>query len=105
MLMIAALLALTAIALLLNQNALPVEIMTWWPVVIAVPAALWFITALLRRNARGVLGSAALFGASASLLLASEKLAFLPTLVGITFIAAGAGIMVRGLLLRGQPIG
>jgi hypothetical protein len=105
MLIIVVLIGLTVFALLWNQNVLPVEVLTWWPLAIAVPSALWLLIALFRRDGRGMLGAAALFGASISLLLTSDKLALLPTLVGITFIAAGTGIMLRGLLLGRQPIG
>jgi hypothetical protein len=39
------------------------------------------------------------------MLLASQGVASLTTtLVGITFIAVGTGIVLRGLLLRQQPI-
>src|SRR5258706_12055211 len=106
MLMIAALIVLTVFVLLLNQGAVPTEIVTWWPIAVAVPALLWFVVALVRRDARSVLGSTALLGLSLSMLLAAQKVAPLgTTLVGITFIATGTGIMLRGLLLRNQPIG
>ena len=105
-LMIGLLIVLTVFALLLNQGALPNEIVTWWPIGVAIPAGLWFLVALFRRDARSVLGSTALLGLSLSMLLAAQKVAPLgTTLVGITFIATGAGIMLRGLLLRNQPIG
>ena len=104
MFLIVALVALTVAALLFNEGALPDEIVAWWPLAIMVPAAVWFLVALLSRDSRGLLGSATLFGLSTSLLLASQKIDLLPTIVGITFIAIGAGIMLRGLLLRNQPI-
>ncbi len=104
MFLIVALVALTVAALLFNQGALPDEIVAWWPLAIMVPAAVWFLVALLSRDSRGLLGSATLFGLSASLLLASQKIDLLSTIVGITFIAIGAGIILRGLLLRNQPI-
>ena len=104
MFLIIALVALTVAVLLFNEGALPDQIVAWWPLAVMVPAALWLLIALLSRNARSLLGSAALFGVSASLLLTSQKVDLLPTIVGITFIAVGAGIMLRGLLLRNQPI-
>ena len=104
MFLIVALVAFTVAALLFNEGALSDAIVAWWPLAVMAPAALWFLVALLSRDAHGLLGSAALFGVSASLLLASQKVDLLPTIVGITFIAIGAGIMLRGLLLRNQPI-
>src|SRR5262249_43003966 len=106
MLVIVALIAVTVFALMLNQGILPLQIVTWWPLVVAIPSAIWFLVALVRRNARSLLGSAALLGLSISMLLASQIGAPLSTtLVGITFITVGTGIMLRGLLLRNQPIG
>ena len=104
LLLIVVLIALTVVALLINQGAISPDIVAWWPLVLLFPAALWFLLALLSRDARGLLGSSALFGLSASLLIGGQKNELLPTVVGITFIAAGAGIMLRGLLLRNQPI-
>jgi hypothetical protein len=53
-----------------------------------------------------MLASAALFGIGLSLLLATQGVApFGVTVVGITFIAAGTGVMLRGLLLSNQPVG
>lgn len=104
MLLIIFLVALTVAALLYNQGELPDQIVAWWPLALMFPAGVWFLVALLSRDPHGLLGGAALFGLSASLLLASQKLDLLPTVVGITFIAVGAGIMLRGLLLRNQPI-
>ena len=102
--LIVVLVALMVVALLLNQGTLPAEVVAWWPLVLLVPAAVWFLVAVLSHDARGLLGSAALFGVSASLLLGAQKGTLLPTVVGITFIATGAGIMLRGLLMRNQPI-
>jgi hypothetical protein len=105
MLAIVVLMGVTIFALLLNQGQVPVEVITWWPLVVAIPSALWFLIALVRRNPRGLLGSTALSGLSISMLLASQGVASLTTtLVGITFIAVGTGIVLRGLLLRQQPI-
>ena len=106
MLVIGGLVVLTAFALLLNQGALPAQVVTWWPLVVAILAAIWFLAALARRDARSLLGSTALLGLSVSMLLASQNIASLSsTWVGVTFIATGTGIVLRGLLLRHQPIG
>ncbi len=98
------LIAVTVFIVLLNQNALPPEAVMWWPVVVAVPSALWLLVALVRRNARSILAAAALLGVSISLLLTTQKVPLGSSLVGITFITTGAGIMLRGLLLRNQPV-
>src|SRR5258708_4836577 len=88
MLVILVLVAVTVFLLLLNQEALPAQVVIWWPLAIAVPSALWFLIALFRRDARGVLASAALFGVSISVLLSFLRVAPLAaTLVGIFFIA------------------
>jgi len=106
MLLIVLLIALTAFILLLNQGAVPARILIWWPLAIVVPSALWFLISIIRRSARGMLASAALFGIGLSLLLATQGVApFGVTVVGITFIAAGTGVMLRGLLLSNQPVG
>jgi len=106
MLSIAALIVITIFALLLNQGTLPPEVVTWWPLAVAIPAVLWFLVALVRRDARSLLGSTALFGLSVSMLLAAQNIASLAaTWVGVTFIGIGTGIVLRGLLLRHQPIG
>jgi hypothetical protein len=106
LLLVIGLVALTVFIIMLNQGTLPANVSGWWPIVIAVPAALSFVVALARRDARRLLASAALFGLSLSLLLASQKVAPLPTtMAGITFIAIGTGIILRGLLLSQQPIG
>jgi hypothetical protein len=106
MLVIVALIAITVFALLLNQGILPAQIVNWWPLAVAIPAALWFLVALVRRNAQSLLGSTALLGLSLSMLLSAQIDAPLSTtLVGLTFITVGTGVMLRGLLLRNQPIG
>lgn len=104
-LVILALIALTVFALLSNQGLLPTEVLLWWPAVIVIPAGIWFFASLARQNPQSLIGSAALLGLSISLLLASQNIAPLgTTFVGVTFIAAGTGIILRGLLLRHQPV-
>jgi hypothetical protein len=104
LLVVVVLIAATVFVLLLNQGILPAEVIIYWPLAVAVPSVLWLLVALVRRNARSVMAAAALFGVSISLLLASLKVPLGSTLVGITFITTGAGIMLRGLLLRNQPV-
>lgn len=102
--LIGALVALTIFALLLNQGALPRQVITWWPLVIAIFAALWLIASLLRRDTAALLGSTALFGVSISLILASAYGVPLgATLVGVAMISIGLGIVVRGLLWSSRP--
>src|SRR5260221_9537805 len=104
LLLVVVLIAVTVFVLLLNQGALPPEVVIYWPLAVAVPSALWLLVSLVRRNAKSVLAAAALLGVSISLLLASQNVPLGSTLVGITFITTGAGVMLRGLLLRNQPV-
>jgi len=104
LLLVLVLIAVTVFILLLNEGVLPPEVVIYWPLAVAVPSVLWLFIALVRRNSRSVLAAAALLGVSISLLLASLKVPLGSTLVGITFITTGAGIMLRGLLLRNQPV-
>ena len=105
MLVVIGLILLTVFALLLNQNAIPSQFAGWWPLVVTVPAVLWFLGALVRGDPRGVLGSAAVFGVGLSLLLSVQRIAPLgATLVGITFIATGTAVVLRGLLIPNRPI-
>src|SRR5579871_5599614 len=82
MFLIVLLVAFTVAALLYNQGELPDQIVAWWPLALMFPAGVWFLVALLSRDPHGLLGGAALFGLSASLLLASQKVDLLPTVVG-----------------------
>src|SRR5882724_9886056 len=84
MLVIVVLVGVTVFLLLLNQEALPAQMVLWWPLAIAAPSALWFLIAVFHRDARGLLASAALFGISISVLLSFLRVApFAATLVGI----------------------
>ncbi len=106
LLLVIGLIAVTAFALLMNQGMLPNDVVKGWPIVVAALAILWFLAALARRSGQSLLASTALFGLSVSLLLALQGIVSLwATLVGVTFIALGTGIILRGLLLRQQPIG
>jgi hypothetical protein len=97
--------ALLALGLVLhNLGLLPTSLLATWPIAVLLPAALWFVIALIRRNPKSLLGSTALLGLATSLLLAAQNIAPLgATLVGLVFIAVGAGLLLRGLLIR-QPI-
>ncbi len=106
MLVVIGLIVIAVFALLLNQGALPAAVVLWWPLAVAALALLWFLASLVRRDARSLLGSTALLGLSISMLLAAQSIASLAaTWVGVTLIAVGTGIVLRGLLLRHQPIG
>ncbi len=99
-------LILAAVGLiLLNLEALPTPIVIGWPLAILVPAVLWALYSLIRLRPRGLLRSTALIGVGGSLLLAAQGIAPLgATLVGVTFLAIGAGLILRGLLMSNQPI-
>src|SRR5262244_3914160 len=56
LLVIVVLIAVTVFALLLNQGILPAQLVLWWPLAVAIPAAIWFLVALLRRAPRSLLG-------------------------------------------------
>lgn len=104
-LLILALVALAVFTILLNQGLLVEQVARWWPGVFTVLALLWLLVSLGRRDAHSLLGSMALLGISLSMLLAAQNIASIAaTIVGLTFMAVGVGIILRGLLLRRQPI-
>jgi hypothetical protein len=98
------LIAITAIALALTQGMIAEPYDKFWPVLIAVPALLWLIAAIIRRNMRNMMISAILFGFSLSLLFALQGIPLGSTLIGIVLICVGITILLRGLLLRSLPI-
>jgi hypothetical protein len=105
MLAIFVLIGLTIFLILNNQRLLTDEVLMWWPLAITIPSVLWFLNAILRRRPNGMMASATLAGFGLSLMLAQQHIApFGATVVGITFVAAGAGVMLRGLLLSNQPV-
>jgi hypothetical protein len=109
MIVVLALVALAAGLVLLNLNLLPEPILAWWPLVVLIPATLWFLTALARRKPRRLLRSTALLGLATSLLLITQHIAPsgatpIGTMLGVTLIVVGAGLLLRGLLLSQQPI-
>jgi peptidoglycan/LPS O-acetylase OafA/YrhL len=106
LLLVLALIVIGVALLLYQQNALPPEVLLWWPLALIVPGALWFLIALVRRSGRGLLGSAAVIGAGMSLLLGAQTInSVSSTLVGIMLISIGTSIVLRGLLMGRQPIG
>jgi hypothetical protein len=105
LLLIVVLIILTVTGLLANQNLLSEDVYLWWPLALIAPAGIWFLASMARRRPRGLLGSMALLGIGISFLLSQQGI--LPvssSIVGITLIALGTGIMLRGLLMRNQPI-
>lgn len=94
------------IALLLQLNGgLPEAVILYYPLAVLIPGAGWVLSALVRRDGRGLLAGAALFGAGTSLMLGT--LANVPvgsTLVGIVLISCGTSILLRGLLFGREPV-
>jgi len=103
-LLVIALITLAVGLLLNNIGLLPEPVLLWWPLAVLIPALVWALAALVGRRPRALLASTALLGVGLSLFLAAQNVA--PpgtTLVGFVFITAGAGLLLRGLLLRGRP--
>jgi len=106
LLLIIALVAASAWLILEQFKLLPTSLQMGWPLVLLVPSALWGLLALLRRKPRQVLESTTALGLSLGLLLITAKI-LTPTLgsvLGITAIVIGAGLLVRGLLMNQQSI-
>lgn len=102
-LVLVALVVLAGGLLLNNVGLLPERVQQWWPLAVLVPALLWALASLVGRRPRALLASTALLGVGVSLFLAAQNVA--PpgtTLVGFIFLAVGAGLLLRGLLLRGR---
>lgn len=88
-----------------NLNLLPKSVIGWLPLLVIGPAALWLLLSITRRSPKGMLGSTALLGIGLSLLLSAHNVAPLEaTLMGIVLVSVGAGLLLRGLLLRGQSL-
>jgi hypothetical protein len=86
--------------LLISLELMPSGFYTAAPVAASAFGALWFLTALLRRQARGIIFAAAWLGAALSLLLASQGIAEVGnTLIGLVLIAVGVALVLRGLLM------
>lgn len=91
--------------LLLSFDLLPSAFSVVGAIAAAAFGALWFLAALVRRNPRGIIFSAAWLGAALSLLLAAQGIAAVgTTLIGLVFITVGAALVLRGLLMANQPL-
>jgi hypothetical protein len=102
---ILAVIGLGVVWLLASFDMLPTMFVVAVPIAGAAFGALWFLTALVRRNPRGIVFSAAWLGAALSLLLAAQGVAAVgTTLIGLVFIAVGAALILRGLLMANQPL-
>lgn len=103
-LVLIALVILAGGLLLNNVGLLPEPVLLWWPLAVLIPALLWALASLVGRRPSALLASTALLGVGLSLFLAAQSVASPgTTLVGFIFIAVGAGLLLRGLLLRGRP--
>lgn len=100
------LIALTVGSILNNLGVLPQVVITYWPSVLLILSGLWTLLALVRRQARSLLIGSALVGISIALMLITTGniVATGTTLMGIVLISIGTGLLLRGLLLRNQPI-
>lgn len=84
-------------AFLAQRNALPRVIVTWWPALLILIAAIGLIRSLARRTGAGLLGSGALGGLGISLLLATAfQMPFGQTWVGTILITVGLAIVLGG---------
>ncbi len=102
---ILAVIGLGVVWLLLSFDMLPATFGVVMPIVAAAFGMLWFLAALVGRNPRGIIFSAAWLGAALSLLLAAQGIAAVgTTLIGLVFIAVGAALILRGLLMANQPL-
>ncbi len=94
---VVALVAIGVGAFQAQRNALPRVVVLWWPAMIILVAAIVLIGALGRRPGNALLISGALFGFGISLLLATAfQVPFGQTWVGVTLIALGLVIVLRG---------
>ncbi|MCE7947146.1 MAG: hypothetical protein DYG88_06930 [Chloroflexi bacterium CFX4] len=102
---ILAVIGLGVVWLLASFDILPTALVVAVPSAAAAFGALWFLAALVRRNPRGIVFSAAWLGGALSLLLAAQGIAAVgTTLIGLVFIAVGAALILRGLLMANQPL-
>ncbi len=100
-----ALAAVGIAAFLAQRSALPPAVQTWWPLIVIGVALVWIIQALSQQRPAGLLGSSALLGIGISLLLATAyQVAFGVVWLGLTLIAVGMGIVLRGLLWRSTAV-
>ncbi len=98
-----ALIAAGVFGTLLNLGQFSGDIETWWPLAVIGAAVLWMLVALIRRQVESFLGGSALAGIGVSLLLSTQDIAsFRETLLGLSLVTIGLGIVIRGFLLRQQ---
>jgi hypothetical protein len=99
------LIVIAVVLVLINTGSIPPDVAVWYPLILLIPAALIFFVAVIRRAGRALLASATIVGIAVSLLLATQGVAPVEsTLAGVVFITVGAAILLRGLLLRNQPV-
>lgn len=90
---------------LLKQDRLDTDLTSWWPLALVAGAGLWMLAALIQRRVAAFLGGAASAGVGLSALLDTQDIAQVQeTLLGVVLVAVGVGIVMRGLLLRGQTV-
>jgi len=88
---------------LLNLGEFDADVEAWWPAAVIGVAGLWMLVALIRRQVASFLGGSALAGIGISLLLSTQAVATLrESLVGLSLVTIGLGIVIRGFLLRQQ---
>jgi hypothetical protein len=88
---------------LLNLDEFDADVEAWWPAAVIGVAVLWMLVALIRRQVASFLGGSALAGIGISLLLSTQAVATLrESLVGLSLVTIGLGIVIRGFLLRQQ---
>jgi hypothetical protein len=84
-------------AFLAERNALPRAITLWWPLLAILAAAIVLIRSLGQRAGNALLVSGAFLGFGISLLLATAfQVPLGQTWVGVTLIAVGLAIVLRG---------
>ena len=82
---------------LAGRNSLPGVVATWWPVLVIATAAIVVIRSLGQRAGNVLLSSGTMFGFGISLLLATAfRVPLGQTWVGVTLIAIGLAIVLRG---------
>jgi hypothetical protein len=95
------LLELAGIAVLASLGPLPIEVQTGWSIPWLIIAGLWLLASFAGGRPRGVVGAAGALGVTISLVLESVyRVPLSATLIGVSLIALGMGIILRGLLFR-----
>jgi hypothetical protein len=102
---VVALIVVAISLVLINLDLLPDGVLRWYPLGIVLPAIFWFLTALIRRHGKALLGAATLLGVGLSLLLNTQNVAaFSATFAGIILITVGVALVLHGLLLQNRPL-